>query len=170
MSAERYSLFFVVQAHGTVSNEVVEQIKELAQSVLARTDFFLVDVEIKGGNETIIWVYIDAEDRGVNMDECAGISNELGFVLDAHELVNGKYRLNVSSPGLSRPLTDRRQYPKNMGRKARIKYKSDGEYQKMEGVLREIDESNIIVEQEDGEARKIGFDQLVETKIIPSIN
>lgn len=153
-----------------MTNKVLDQVKELAKSVLARTDFFLVDVEVKGGNETIIWVYIDAEDRGVNMDECAEISNELGFVLDAHELIGGKYRLNVSSPGLSRPLTDRRQYPKNKGRRARIKYKSDGEYRKLEGVLREIDTSEIIIEQKDGEIRTIGFDQLVETKIIPSIN
>lgn len=170
MSAARYSLFFVLKACRTVRNKVIEQLKELAQSVLARTDFFLVDAEVKGGNETIIWIYIDAEDRGVNMDECAEISNELSFVLDAHELINGKYRLNVSSPGLSRPLTDRRQYPKNKGRKARIKYKSDGEYHKLEGVLREIDEANIIVEKNDGSTQAIGFDQLVETKIIPSIN
>ncbi|MDZ7693388.1 MAG: ribosome maturation factor RimP [Balneolaceae bacterium] len=139
-----------------MTNKVLDQVKELAKSVLSRTDFFLVDVEVKGGSETIIWVYIDAEDRGVNMDECAEISNELGFVLDAHELIGGKYRLNVSSPGLSRPLTDRRQYPKNKGRKARIKYKADGEYRKLEGVLREIDTSDIIIEQEDGETAQLG--------------
>ncbi len=131
-------------------NKVIDQLKELAESVLARTDFFLVDAEVKGGSDTIIWVYIDAEDRGVNMDECAKISNELSFVMDAHELINGKYRLNVSSPGLSRPLTDRRQYPKNEGRKARVKFKSDGEYQKLEGVLQQVEESQIIIELEDG--------------------
>lgn len=170
MSAERSSLFFVLNARATVSNKAVEQIKKLAESVLSGTDFFLVDIELKGNREPVVWVYIDAEDRGVTMDQCAEISNELGFLLDANELFKGTYRLNVSSPGLSRPLADRRQYPKNMGRKARIKYKSEGDYIKLEGVLSEVKEQNIVVEKEDGTRKSINFDQVVETKIIPSIS
>lgn len=116
-----------------------------------------------------MWVYVDAEDRGVNMDQCAEISSELGFLMDAHELFRGKYRLNVSSPGLSRPLSDRRQYPKNQGRQAKVKYKADGEYRTLKGVLREVNDRHIVVEKEDGTRVPIGFDRLVETKIIPSI-
>lgn len=169
MSAGRFSLFFVLEARETVSKKVVKQVKELAESVLSRTDFFLVDVEIKGSAEPVVWIYVDAEDKSINMDECAKISHELGFLLDAHELFRGKYRLNVSSPGLSRPLSDRRQYPKNKGRKIRIKYKSGGEYRKLEGMLREITEREIFVEKDDGTTEAIKFDQLAETKIIPSI-
>ena len=141
----------------------------MAESVLSRTDFFLVDAEVKGGNPPVVWVYVDAAEKGVNMDECAEISKELGFLLDAHELFRGNYRLNVSSPGLSRPLTDRRQYPKNEGRTARIKFKSGGEYRKVEGVLRKVTEQNIVIEKEGGSTEAIDFNQLVETKILPSI-
>lgn len=146
-------------------------ISELAESVLANSDLFLVDVEIKGARETVVWIYVDAEERGVNMDECAEISKELGFLMDAHELFNRQYRLNVSSPGLSRPLTDRRQFPKNTGRKTRVKYKEedDGNYLKEEGILRDVGPGQITIEMEDGSRKSIMFKQLVEAKIIPKI-
>lgn len=152
-----------------VQNKIINKISELTESVLSGTDFFLIDVEIKGGNEPVVWVYIDAEDRGVTMDECAELSNELSFLMDAHEVFSGTYRLNVSSPGVTRPLADRRQYPKNRGRKSRIKFKVNGEYLKVEGILDEVDEDKIILKQEDGSTIDISFDQVVETKIIPSI-
>lgn len=168
MSAERSSLFFVPEIKKTVQNKVTDKISELAESVLSTTDFFLVDVEIKGGDTPEVWVSVDAEDRGVNMDECADISNELSFLLDAHDIFSGKYRINVSSPGLSRPLVDRRQYPKNVGRKAKFKFKTDDEYSKVEGTLREVSDEGIIIALEDDSSITVSFDNLVETKIIPS--
>ncbi len=151
-----------------MQNEVTDKISELAESVLSTTDFFLVDVEIRGGDTPEVWVSVDAEDRGVNMDECAEISNELSFLMDAHDIFSGAYRINVSSPGLSRPLVDRRQYPKNVGRKAKFKYKQDGEYTKVEGTLQEVSDDDIIIELEDESTITVAFDNLVETKIIPS--
>lgn len=168
MSAARYSLFFVPVITEIVTNSVINKISELAESVLSTTDFFLVDVEIKGGDTPEIWVSVDGEDRGVNMDECAEISNELGFLMDAHEVFSGQYRINVSSPGLDRPLIDRRQYPKNEGRKVEVKYEQDGEDLKVEGILQEVTEKGIAVEINEQTTVNLPFSDLVETKIIPS--
>lgn len=152
-----------------MQNKVIEKISELAESVLANTNFFLLEVEVKGEREPVIWVYVDADNRGINMDECAEISRELSFLLDAHEIFTGGYRINVSSPGVTRPLSDKRQYPKNKGRKTKVKYKSNGEYLKTEGILQDVNEDDIAIEQEDGSVLKLEFNQLVETKIIPTI-
>jgi len=151
-----------------VQNKVTNKISELAESVLSTTDFFLIDVEIRGGDTPEVWVSVDAEDRGVNMDECAEISNELSFLMDAHDIFSGAYRINVSSPGLSRPLVDRRQYPKNVGRKAEFKFQKDGEQTSIEGTLQEVSEENIAIKLEDDSTIKIPFEELIETKIIPS--
>ena len=100
--------------------DTIQKIKDLAAPLVESKDLFVVDIEHKTGsglNE--VWLYLDAQDRGVNLDECADISRELGFLIEAHELFEKKYRLNVSSPGLSRPLSDVRQYKKNEGRKPR---------------------------------------------------
>ncbi|MCW9708924.1 ribosome maturation factor RimP [Fodinibius salsisoli] len=151
-----------------MSNKVINKISELSESVLATTDFFLVDVEIKGGDIPEVWVSVDGEERGVNMDECADISNEISFLMDAHELFSGRYRINVSSPGLDRPLVDRRQYPKNKGRKVKVKYEQGGEDLRVEGTLQDISEQGIIVEINEQTTVTLPFDDLVETKIIPS--
>jgi ribosome maturation factor RimP len=152
-----------------VQNKLKNDISELAESVLNSTDFFLVDVDIKGTNPPEISIYVDAEERGINMDECANLSNELSFLMDAHELYNGAYLLNVSSPGLSKPLVDRRQYPKNKGRKVKVKYKNNNQYNKLEGTLKDYTEQKIIIGQNEGELVELPFDQIVETKIIPSL-
>ena len=152
-----------------MQNKLKNDISELAESVLNSTDFFLVDVDIKGTNPPEIWIYVDGEERGINMDECANLSNELSFLMDAHELYNGAYLLNVSSPGLSKPLVDRRQYPKNKGRKVKVKYKNDNQYNKLEGTLKDYTEQKIIIGQNEGELVELPFDQIVETKIIPSL-
>lgn len=151
-----------------MSNKVTDKIAEVAESVLSTTDFFLVDVEIKGGDIPEVWISIDAEDRGVNMDECAEISNEISFLMDAHDIFSGKYRINVSSPGLSRPLVDKRQYPKNVGRKVKVKYKENGEYRKVEGTLQDTLEDEVVIGLQDESTLTIPFEDLVETKIIPS--
>lgn len=149
-------------------NDVKKQIKELAESIVDQWSFFLVDLEIQGGKQTTVWIYVDSESKDVGLDECAEVSKELGFLLDAHEVLDN-YRLNISSPGLSRPLVDARQYPKNMGRKARVKFKIGGNYEKLEGILSDFNDENILLETEDGEKKTIAFDNIVETKIIPKI-
>ena len=160
--------FFCTCKQKIVFNKIINTISELAESVLADTDFFLVDVEIKGSNTTEVWISVDGEDRSVNMDECAEISNELGFLMEAHELFTKNYRINVSSPGLDRPLADQRQYPKNKGRRVKVTYKQNGEDLNIEGTLQEVSDEGIVVEITEQTVVAVPFDDLTETKVIPS--
>lgn len=150
--------------------DTIQKIKDLAAPLVESKDLFVVDIEHKTGsglNE--VWLYLDAQDRGVNLDECADISRELGFLIEAHELFEKKYRLNVSSPGLSRPLSDVRQYKKNEGRKAKVKFKKDDEYDKTEGTIVGVDENGIMLEDQNGKSVKVLFDDIKEAKIVPNI-
>ncbi|HAH51831.1 MAG TPA: ribosome maturation factor [Balneola sp.] len=150
--------------------DTIQKIKDLAAPLVEPKDLFVVDVELKTGsglNE--VWLYLDAQDRGVNLDECADISRELGFLMEAHELFENKYRLNVSSPGLSRPLSDVRQYKKNEGRKAKVKFKKEDEYDKTEGIIVGVDENGIMLEDQNGKSVKVLFDDIKEAKIVPNI-
>lgn len=150
--------------------DTIQKIKDLAAPLVEPKDLFVVDVELKTGsglNE--VWLYLDAQDRGVNLDECADISRELGFLMEAHELFENKYRLNVSSPGLSRPLSDVRQYKKIEGRKAKVKFKKEDEYDKTEGIIVGVDENGIMLEDQNGKSVKVLFDDIKEAKIVPNI-
>ena len=149
--------------------DIIQNIKELAAPLAEARSLFVVDVEVNLNSTPEVWVYLDAEERGVNLDECADISRELGFLMDAHELFEGKYLLNVSSPGLSRPLLDRRQYKKNEGRSAKIKFKQGDKYEKINGSIAAVTPGGITVENENEGAVHISFDDIMETKIVPKI-
>ena len=153
-----------------MSDQLIEQLKEIAKPVVEQEDMFLVDVEVKSASTKEVWVLVDSESGGVNVDTCSKISRELGFLLEEKNLFSGAYRLNVSSPGLARPLSDPRQYRKNSGRRVKVKYKSGDEYLTSEGELANVVSGvSFDVITDDGSHKKIGFSDVVETKVIPKI-
>jgi ribosome maturation factor RimP len=151
--------------------DITKNIKDLTEPLAEERGLFIVDIELKtGGGQTEVWVLLDNENGGVNVDQCSEISKELGFLIEAHEIFDKKYRLNVSSSGLSRPLSDMRQYRKNEGRVATVKFKNDaGEYQRIEGVITGVMEEAFSITDEDEVETNIPYEAIVETKIIPVI-
>ena len=150
-------------------SDPLKRIKELAETLVSQTDMFLVDVELKQQEMNVVWVYVDSETGGVNLDECSRISRELSLMVESEELFVKSYRLNVSSPGLSRPLSDRRQFAKNRGRTAKVKYKQDDSYEKIEGILKDVSEDYVKIQHDKNKETSIRFEDLVETKIVPTI-
>lgn len=148
--------------------EPIKRIKEIAEPLAEQHDMFLVDVEVKHAETMEVWILVDSESGGVNVDDCSKISREVGFIIDSEEIFSGAYRLNVASPGLSRPLTDRRQFAKNIGRTAKVKFKSGDEYFTAEGVLEEVNDKNLVL-LVNNDRKTIDFDTIAETKIIPKI-
>ncbi len=122
-----------------ISNKKLEEI--VLELIKEDESLFLVDAEIKGneGNLTVV-VLIDG-DQGVDIDRCAEISKELGSILEEEEMIESKYRLEVSSPGIEQPIKLIRQYHKNIGRDFKVDT-FDGEHFK--GKLIEVLESELV--------------------------
>jgi len=152
-----------------MNKDPINRIKELAEPLVSQYDMFIVDVELKQQEMNVVWVSVDSEKGGVNLDECSQISRELSFLIESEELFERSYRLNVSSPGLGRPLTDKRQYAKNKGRTAKLKYKQAGNYEKTKGVLKEVSDDHVKIQHDNGKEKTIRFADLVEAKIVPTI-
>ena len=151
-----------------MTTDITQKIIDLATPLAEEKGLYVLDAEIKAAGAEV-WVYLEADDRGVNLNECAKISNELGFLIEAHEVFDRKYRLNVSSPGLSRPLSDKRQYRKNEGRLASVKYKSSDDYLTVDGIITKVRDEDVVITDENEKEHSISFDAIVETKIIPVI-
>ncbi|MEX0649013.1 MAG: ribosome maturation factor [Balneolaceae bacterium] len=169
VSAGRSSLFFIHVVDKGMSEAPEIRIKEIAEPIIKQEDLFLVDVEIKHAKLLEVWILVDSETGGVNVDVCSKISREIGFIIDSEEIFGSAYRLNVSSPGLGRPLTDRRQFAKNVGRTAKVKVQNEDKYSTVEGILEDVNETELVLLTDKNERRVIDFDKLVETKIIPKI-
>ena len=100
-----------------------EKIIELVEPVVEsqQVGMELVDVEcLRGKTSWIVRIYIDKA-GGVGLDDCATISGEIGDLLDVNETPPGSYTLEISSPGLDRPIARDKDFIRYMGHKVRIR-------------------------------------------------
>ena len=164
---EKAHFFCIWKSANGVFLDELDQVKEIAAQVLSDNDLYLVDVELKGstGNR-VIWIYVESEGGNVSLDRCVEISREANLLLDASGWHGKKYTLNVSSPGLDRPLRDIRQYHSNIGRKARVTFLKDGEHERLEGKLTEVTTDSITLMTENKKELPIPFSDIVETHIV----
>ena len=125
--------------------------REAAEPVINELGFELVDLEyLASRGSWILRIYIDKE-GGVTLDDCALVSREIGDLLDIRELIGHKYVLEVSSPGLDRPLTREKDFIKALGKK--IKVRTDepfGGARNMTGILKEFKDKALTLELERG--------------------
>ncbi|MCA1763232.1 MAG: ribosome assembly cofactor RimP [Cryomorphaceae bacterium] len=109
-------------------------IRALVGEKIEGTDYYILSVEIKSGNN----IFVELESMGpVAISDCVDISRQIEHNLDREE---EDFSLQVSSPGLDKPLKDFRQYVKNIGRTLKVKLEKDTE---LEGVLAEANQENI---------------------------
>lgn len=101
--------------------ELQDQIAKLVEPMLTHEGYELVEVEISGsGPRTILRLFIDKA-GGVTIDDCATVSEGVDAILDVEDPFESSYTLEVSSPGLDRPLRKKADFEKYTGRKVRVK-------------------------------------------------
>lgn len=150
-----------------IKEDILSKISDLVDNSIQGFDCYLIEVEMHGNlNNPTIWVYLESEKGGVSLDTCSSVSRKLSVLFEAHNLFDGKYRLNVSSPGLDKPLKDKRQYVTNKGRKTHVKYRVGDEIRSVKGTLDNVEEDAIVVGS-GKEQHKIALADVVETKILP---
>ncbi len=144
---------------------IADRVRALTEEVIAGTSYFLVDVEVRGHKGTrVVEVYIDSkEDFG--HDDLAVISKEVGFLLDVEDVVDGSYKLEMSSPGIKRPLKMPQQYQKNVGRTLRVRYESDGSEEIVVGDLTDADDVEVELELASGERLKLPYQSITQARI-----
>ena len=125
---------------------------DLARSVVVPMGYELVGVVHlqKGGSHggSILRVYIDAE-QGINLDDCAAVSHQLSGVLDVEDPISGSYDLEVSSPGLDRPLFGIDHYERFRGQRAKVRLGTKLEGRRnFEGLLSGVEGDRLRLEVE----------------------
>ncbi len=99
----------------------IRQLTRLIMPALDEMGFELVDIEyLSGRGRWILRVYVD-KTGGITLDDCARVSREIGDLIDIKDIISHKYVLEVSSPGLNRPLRKEEDYFKAIGKKVKVK-------------------------------------------------
>jgi len=102
-------------------DDICERVSALARPILESMQLELVEVEFKrSGRESVLRMFIDRE-GGVNLDDCADVSRELSMILDVEDFIHCFYNLEVSSPGLDRPIKSLADYQRFTGRLVKIR-------------------------------------------------
>ena len=119
--------------------------------LLAEHNFELVDVEyVKEGGNWYLRTYIDKE-GGITVDDCEVISRTLSDWLDKEDFIADSYTLEVSSPGLGRPLKKDKDFDRSMGEDVELRlYKPRDKQKEFAGILKGYDRETVTIETEDG--------------------
>lgn len=121
-----------------------------------------------GGSGQLLRIYIDRED-GVTVNDCERVSHQVSGVLDVEDVISGSYVLEVSSPGLDRPLGTVRDFERFSGHAVRLR--TDGPIngqRNFKGLLRGLRGSDVVLETEGGEVT-LPLDRVEKARLIPEV-
>ncbi len=122
-----------------------KQVNQLACKLCEQDGLYLIQTELLGGKgNRLIRVIVDTE-PGITLKETTLLTRQLNEELENQELLNENYRLEVTSPGLHRPLQFLWQYRRNVGRKLWVVYLEDGERNEFTGELIDVSPANIVL-------------------------
>lgn len=162
MGLEPIFLFVMHRASKTLVN--------LVRGVVEPMGYELVGVEYlagyQGGN--LLRVYIDTEE-GVQLEDCTAVSHQLSGLLDVEDPIPGEYNLEVSSPGLDRPLFEKAHFERYVGHRVNIKLGPGSQgRRKYKGLLKGMDGETILLEVDD-ELYHLAFDSVDSARLIPEL-
>ncbi|SOC35603.1 ribosome maturation factor RimP [Ureibacillus acetophenoni] len=131
-----------------MSSKVTTVIEELVTPILEELNLELVDIEfIKEGRNWFLRVYIDTPGGGIDIDQCALVSERLSEVLDEKDPIEQNYYLEVSSPGAERPLKKESDFEKAIGKFIYVKtYEPIKDMKEFEGYLKAYNEDGLEME------------------------
>ncbi|MGU1647403.1 ribosome maturation factor RimP [Pseudomonas aeruginosa] len=145
----------------------LEQLQALLAPVVEALGYECWGVEfISQGRHSVLRVYIDRPE-GILIDDCEAVSRQVSGILDVEDPISGEYTLEVSSPGMDRPLFTLEQFAKHAGEQVKIRLRSPYEGRRnYQGILRGVGEQDVVVLVDDHEYL-LPIDSIDKANIIP---
>ena len=145
----------------TKREEYEQKTEKLLMPIMEVNGFELVDVEyVKEAGNWYLRAYID-KPGGITVDDCEVVNRELGDLLDRDDFIDDSYILEVSSPGLGRPLKKERDFIRSKGEEVEIRtYRMVDRQKEFRGVLKAWDKDTVTIEYEDGQEQVFERDNI----------
>lgn len=139
---------------------------ELLLPIIDEFRFELVDVEyVKEGSNWYLRAYID-KPGGITVDDCEAVSRRLSDLLDEEDFIDDAYILEVSSPGLGRPLKKDKDFARSIGEEVDIRTFRPVDHEKeFTGVLKDFDKNRLVIELEDHEIMEFARDNIALVRL-----
>ncbi|RAU44946.1 ribosome maturation factor RimP [Pseudomonas sp. RIT412] len=155
---------------GVQVSSKLEQLQALLAPVVEGLGYQCWGIEfISQGRHSLLRIYIDKE-GGILVDDCEGVSRQVSGVLDVEDPISSEYTLEVSSPGMDRPLFTLEQFASHAGEQVKIKLRSPFEGRRnFQGLLRGVEEQDVVV-QVDAHEYLLPIDLIDKANIIPTFD
>jgi ribosome maturation factor RimP len=142
------------------------ELRALIEPAVTALGFELVGVEFIHGKSGVLRVYIDHPD-GIGLDDCQAVSYQVSGVLDVEDPIRGQYSLEVSSPGLDRPLFQGRDFERFAGSEVDVRLLAavNGR-RKFRGVLGGLRDGRVVVQMDDQEL-VVALDEIDQARLVP---
>jgi ribosome maturation factor RimP len=145
-----------------------QELTELLAPVVADLGLECLGVEYSPSHgNSLVRVYIDAPERAVTVEDCEAASRQISATLDVNDPIQGRYTLEVSSPGLDRPLFTPEQFARFIGQSAKLETNlAINGRRRFNGAIRGVEGDTIVMEQ-DGVDVRIAHDNVHKAKLVP---
>ena len=153
-----------------------DKTRELVTTVVDREGYELVDVEfVTERGRAILRMYIDTvppgdENRGITVDDCSHLSRIISDVLDVEDAVAGNYNLEISSPGLFRPLTKPAHFDRVVGQRVKVKTYQKIEDRRMFTGQLVAHRDGLLVVDVDGRQYELSIKDVAKANLEPELN
>jgi ribosome maturation factor RimP len=164
-------LFSKKEETGGMSNSRQDKLTELLRPAVEGLGYELVGIEhLPMGKHTVLRIYIDSS-NGITVSDCSQVSHQVSGVLEVEEPIKGQFTLEVSSPGIDRPLFNFEQFKQFVGSKVKIKlYHAIEGKRKITGLIESIEGEDINVKDADSDTVfQLTIDDIDKANIISDI-
>ncbi len=143
-----------------------KRLAEIAQPVIEGLGYELVRIRLMAGKSTTLQIMADKADGGIEVDDCAKISTELSAIFDVEDPISGEYSLEVSSPGIDRPLTRLKDFDQWAGWEAKLETSEliDGQ-RRFKGTLQGTQDDEVLIDIQQGTIG-LKFEWLSDAKLV----
>ncbi len=146
-------------------NKSKNEIRNLFENEIEEMGFDFVDMAIVlSGKSCDIRLFVDRE-GGITIDECREVSRAISDLIFSRDLLSQDYSLQVSSPGIDRPLKNEKDFRRNKGRKIELEYRDESEIKKVSGSILSVDEFVHLTGKSEGDI-SIPLSSVVKGKIV----
>jgi len=151
-----------------MDRQTIERLRVLINPILEDQGLELVDLQLRNEQTGLVLRVIIYKDSGISIDDCSQVSREISHLLEIEDPIDQAYSLEVSSPGLTRPLITERDLSRNRGQKVKIKYAGDAGPQAIVGIIGETDPQAVEL-LVDGKREKIFLEKIHKAKLVIEI-
>ena len=146
------------------------QLETIIEPIVTSLEYSLWGIDfVSRGRESLLRIYIDSE-KGISLDDCVKVSRQVSAVLDVEDPIADEYNLEVSSPGVDRPLFKLEQYEMMAGSMANIRLRMPFEgRRRFKGVIKGIEDQDVILVA-DGHEFLLPIEVIEKAQIIPQFD